>query len=205
MMSQNTNQPVPLNDQPQEDAAVKSDPHADQPQPVVLPHPDPELEGIQASPTTSAEECPTINAEASTDLLSRWYVRLYRSWRQEWWWSHKPWSYAQLFMWFLMDANHQPRRHEFNGRITNVPRGSVYTSQLSLAKQSGLDRKTIGRFLDKMESSGELKVTQKGRNGMIVKVCKYETYVASRSEEGQRKPIQRPMQGGIHGTTGAQP
>jgi hypothetical protein len=150
------------------------------------PLPDPELEGIEDVLSQSPDEPSAVEANTPSDLISHGYIRVYRIWRQQWWWTHKPWSYAQLFMWFLMEANHQSRTHEYSGNIISIPRGSVYTSQTSLAAKAGVDRTTIARFLKKMEQANELHVTHVARSGIIVMVCNYDAYMSPPNAAQQR-------------------
>lgn len=128
------------------------------------------------------------------DITAYGFVPLHRRFKEQWWWQHKPWSYAQLFLWLLMVANFKPRQADFNGQIISVPRGAVATSKLALSDRSGLSRNTVDRFITKMARAGEIKVLQCGHNGIVVSLCRYEEYTAVPQRTAQRAGSRRGTQ-----------
>jgi hypothetical protein len=136
-------------------------------------------------PTEEGEDVAFI--PISDDIAAHGFVPLHRRYQTKWWWEHQPWSYGQLFMWMLINANFIPRQAEYNGQIIPIPRGAFATSILALHEKSGLARTTVDRFINKMVQAGELKILQCGRNGIVVCICHYDEYTAVRQRTGQRK------------------
>jgi hypothetical protein len=160
---------------------------------------EPELEGCMNPPSDSTTlEAGSIGQvsvhEAIDDIQAHGFVPAHRKFQQLWWWEHKPWSYAQLFIWMLMNANHQPKAREHAGRILQVNRGVIITSKLAMHQRSGLARSTIDRFMDKMTEAGEIQVLDSGPNGQMILLCNYESYtrlpppkVPKGTEKGNRR------------------
>ena len=127
----------------------------------------------------------TSVSSSSLSLRKYGFVPFYRTWVEEWLFKHKPWSFWQLFMWLFQDANRRARQAEYRGTIIIVQRGCLITSKDKLAKRAGLNPKTIGSFMNKMVAAGEIEVLHGGRNGMLLRLCKYDTYALKDQAQGQ--------------------
>jgi len=127
----------------------------------------------------------TSVSSSSHSLRKYGFVPFYRTWVDEWLFMHKPWSFWQLFMWLFQKANRRARQAEYRGTIITVHRGCVIMSKDKLAKRAGLNPKTIGSFMNKMVAAGEIEVLHGGRNGMLLRLCKYDTYALKDQAQGQ--------------------
>lgn len=138
---------------------------------------EPELDELQSDESEPASDVTDDASGGVTDnIRSYGFVPFYRKLRQAWWFEHKPWSYAHLFLWLLLDANFKPAKRSYGGHIISVPRGSVLTSVLSLSKKSGLSRGTIRTFIRKMTESCEISTTRSGAQGIVLQLVRYDEY-----------------------------
>lgn len=181
---------------------------------------EPELEGIDDVPgygtpdfvdNGESEDAPaqSVVPTGFKDPLMRYgYFPVYRAFQSEWWWEDRPWSYAHLFMDILMRANRKPTQINFEGRIVILERGSLVTAITALSERTGWGRKRVRRFLRLMTESGQVAVQDKGQDGIIVKVCKYEAFALSIEKAGhgaghvpvQRRPTDRYSNDPVTGT-----
>lgn len=119
---------------------------------------------------------PDSDTDPKSELMRYGWVPFYRVWLDEAWFQLQPWSMANLFLWFLCNANRAGRQNAYKGRMLMIERGCVATSIVALAERSGLDPKTVRRFIRDLEQVGELKVEECGANGIVVRVLKYDDY-----------------------------
>ena len=153
---------------------------------------DPGLEGIdlKASPPLPDE---TSDSPVEDGDIRRWgFVPLYRAFQEESWWTEPPWDRAHFLMDLYMRAQRKPSR----SRIGHIARGEIATSYTALAQRSGRDVKTVTRWCDDFQELGEIKVENMGRNGIVIKICKYETYALSSRTYGRKDGVKH---GGIMG------
>lgn len=142
---------------------------------------DPGLVGLDL---TSSTPIPDEQADAPADEADpmKWgYMPLYRTFRQESWWTEKPWDRAHFFLELYLRARRTPGR----ARIGHIARGEVVTAYTALANDSGRDVKTVTRWCKDFAKLGEIKVTNMGRNGILIKICKYETYALKERSYGR--------------------
>ena len=76
-----------------------------------------------------------------------------------------------------------------------IERGCVATSIVALAERSGLDPKTVRRFIRDLERAGELKVEKCGANGIVVRVLRYEDYTYEPKPIAQKRASDRGTEG----------
>jgi hypothetical protein len=150
---------------------------------------------------SDSAELPDVAGGVPDNIRSQGFVPFYRKLRTVWWFEHKPWSYAHLFLWLLLDANYNPAIREYGGTIITVPRGAVLTSVLSMSKKSGLKRSTVQKFIKKMTEAGEIKTIQSGQQGVVLQVVKYEEYAGYDNARGNGRYNGRATQGATRGTT----
>jgi hypothetical protein len=138
---------------------------------------EPELDELQSDESEPASDVTDdVSGGVTDNIRSHGFVPFYRKLRQAWWFEHKPWSYAHLFLWLLLDANFKAAMRPYEGNIISVPRGAVLTSVLSLSKKSGLSRQTVRRFIKKMTDSGEIRTPQSGPQGIVLQLVRYDEY-----------------------------
>jgi hypothetical protein len=127
-----------------------------------------------------------IDTPAEDEDIKKWgYVPLHRAFQEESWWTDKPWDRAH----FLMDLYMRARRAPGRSRIGHIARGEVVTAYKALAQRAGIDVKTATRWCKDFAKLGEIKVTNMGRNGIVIKICKYETYALSSKPHGRKDGV----------------
>lgn len=91
---------------------------------------------------------------------------------------HWIWQDANRFKWWvdlLLRANHEDKKILFDGVLTEVKRGQFITSLSKLAMEWGVNRDTVRRFLDMLES--DTMITRKSTHKMTqITICKYDSY-----------------------------
>ena len=141
---------------------------------------DPGLAGIDMSVSVPAPEEPSDTPVEDEDIMKWGFVPLYRAFQEESWWTEKPWDRAHFILDLYMRAQRKPGR----SRIGSIARGEVATSYTAMAQRSGRDVKTATRWCDDFQELGEIKVENMGRNGIVVRICKYETYALGSRSDG---------------------
>lgn len=167
----------------------KSSVQEDADQQASLPVQDPELRDMPQpleQDEEGAEGEPAGGPELRSDIGAYGFVPFHRAYQSKWWWQHKPWSYAQLFLWMLMNANYKSRQTEYEGKIIQIPRGAFATSKLALHDRAGMARGTVDLFIRKMVEAGELRVLQSGHTGVVITLCHYEEYTGIPQRARQR-------------------
>jgi len=133
---------------------------------------DPGLAGLDMSASASLHDEPSASPAEDGDVMKWGFVPLYRAFQEESWWVEKPWDRAHFFLELYLRA----RRNPGSARIGPTARGEVVTAYTALANDSGRDVKTVTRWCKDFQKLGEIKVANMGRNGIVIKICKYETY-----------------------------
>lgn len=155
---------------------------------------DPGLVGLDSDTDVAIVMPPDEDVpEDSTDPIMKWgFVPLYRAFQEESWWTELPWDRAH----FLMDLYMRAKRKPGRSRIGSIARGEVATSYTALAQRSGRDVKTVTRWCKDFENLGEIKVENMGRNGIVVRICKYEMYALSNHSDGVKDGMKDGVKGG---------
>jgi hypothetical protein len=110
------------------------------------------------------------------------------------WVSRGPFSDGQCWVDLIGLANHHNSNVRVGGTLLEVKRGQVFTSQLTLSKRWGHDRKWVRRFLDALEIDGMclIQTSRQSHTGYtLLTLCNYNARQLA-GENG--RPIQRPTQ-----------
>lgn len=131
------------------------------------------------------------------------YMPCYRTFRERWFWTVTPWDIAHLFMDLLLRANRAARKAKVGGQIIEIGRGVLATSISKMSADTGRDRKTVRKWLSLLTKDGELEVVNKGQNGIVITMLRYDTYALDDKNRGQRDGQHDgqtyPQQGGRRG------
>lgn len=91
---------------------------------------------------------------------------------------HWIWQDANRFKWWvdlLLMANHEDKKVLFDGALKECKRGELFTSLGKLAERWVVDRGTVRRFLDMLES--DAMITRKSTHKMTqIIICNYASY-----------------------------
>lgn len=105
--------------------------------------------------------------------MSNGWICLHRCIQKHWIWQD-----ANRFKWWvdlLLRANHEDKKILFDGVLTEVKRGQFITSLSKLAMEWGVNRDTVRRFLDMLES--DTMITRKSTHKMTqITICNYDSY-----------------------------
>lgn len=83
--------------------------------------------------------------------MAEGWVKEYRSIREHWLWSDKPFARGQAFDDLLLMVNHQDNKIMMNGELIEVKRGQRITSLRYLAETWGWSTKKVKTFLDVLQ------------------------------------------------------
>ena len=101
------------------------------------------------------------------------FVKIHRKIADSWIWQD-----ANKFKWWIdliMMANHKDNKFLLGNDVFDIKRGEFHTSELKLAERWGVNRKTVRRFLELLESEQMVEL-KKTRKGTTVKINNYNTY-----------------------------
>jgi hypothetical protein len=139
-----------------------------------------------------------------TDFTCYGWLPFWRAWQKEWWWSgdkKNPWSMAQFFLHLLLEANRKSRTGRYLHRVVHIDRGCLATSYEALAARSGHSRKVVTRMVRDLADAGEVEVLDKGGDGVLLKISKYDVYTfapTQRDSEGHNAEPASGCAGGRH-------
>lgn len=105
-------------------------------------------------------------------MSSGWF-KLHRAIKEHWIWQD-----SEKFKWWidlLMRANYCDKKLLLGNSAIDIKRGSLFVSVVNLAKEWGVDRKTVMRFLNLLEKEAMVKVSA-NRYGTIIHILNYEEY-----------------------------
>ena len=122
------------------------------------------------------------------------WVKLSRKLLDHWLWDDKPFSRGQAWIDLIFSANHQDEKVLFNGKKTEIKRGSRITSIRKLSEKWGWSKDKVRRFLDELEADGM--VTQKrDTHSTLITMVKYDFYQSSGRQTGQQRDANRNQTG----------
>lgn len=106
--------------------------------------------------------------------MSGW-IKLYRKLLDSNIWIEKPFSRGQAWVDLIMLANHKPGYVRVAGTRVDLKRGDVGWSQVKLCERWGWSRGKVRRFLDELETDGNIVQTTVQRFSVIT-ICNYSQY-----------------------------
>ena len=122
------------------------------------------------------------------------FIKAYRK-LLKWRWADNP-NMLALWIRLLLIANYE----EKGWHNITIKRGQIVTSVAKLSAESGLSNKQVRLCLDKLKSTGEIKI--EGANKYtIITICNYDTYQSNNDCEGRTKGEQEDEQTANKGRT----
>ncbi len=112
------------------------------------------------------------------------WIKLHRKIKKHWIWGNP--FYLQLWIDFLMRANHEGSKILIGSDFIEVNRGTFITSQLKLAKEYMCSRKRINTFLNLLEKDQMIDFQGNSKFTMIT-ICNYDSYQDRRTIEEHQK------------------
>lgn len=104
----------------------------------------------------------------------------------------------QAWIDLLLLANHKPAYINIKGRPIDLDAGQLAYSILSLADRWQWDRKSVSKYLDLLESEGQI-LQNRDNTTTIITICKWVTYQNEDGDvwtaEGQQKDNRRTTEG----------
>lgn len=82
------------------------------------------------------------------------WISLYRKIQDHWLWKQKR-KFSQFEAWLslLFKASYQDKQIQFDGKIVDIKKGELITSETKLAEEWGWSRSTVRAFLDRLEKT----------------------------------------------------
>jgi DNA replication protein DnaD len=114
---------------------------------------------------------------------SKGWVLLYRSIRDGWLWSIKPFDPARAWIDLILDANHDDAKIYINGKLVTVKRGQTWTSVRVLAERWGWGPHRVINFIRTLESEGM--VTRfRTKSGTLLTLVNYSDFQGRGNTQG---------------------
>lgn len=110
------------------------------------------------------------------------WIKLYRQFL-EWEWFTRA-EMVQLFLYFLLKANHEPAKW----RGIDIKQGQFITSLDRISRETGLSIQTIRTSINRLKSTSEITVETTNRNTMIT-ICNYSNYQEQKTEDNKQVNI----------------
>jgi uncharacterized phage protein (TIGR02220 family) len=83
-----------------------------------------------------------------------------------------------MWTYLLLRAAHKPVRVTYRGKEQQLLRAQLLTSVRQVAKDCGVHRSSVERFLTKCVKNRDIQVEKARQYGTLVTICKYEDYQA---------------------------
>ena len=124
------------------------------------------------------------------------WIKLHRKIAENPIWQDKPFSRGQAWVDLLIMANHDDNEFLFDGKLVEVEKGSLITSELKLMNRWGWSKSKLRYFLFTLESQ-QMIVKNTDRKKTTITICKYCDYQISETTEkplkDHRKTTERPL------------
>lgn len=101
--------------------------------------------------------------------------------------ARKP-NYFSLWIHLLLKANHQDKKHMWNGEVIIIKEGQLVTGRKALSSETGIPETTIERILDYLVKSSQIgqQKTTKFRLITVINWKQYQTVDNKRTTNGQQ-------------------
>lgn len=103
------------------------------------------------------------------------FLPLSRELANHWLWEDKPFARGQAWIDLLMLANYEDKKVPRGNKVITLKRGDANTSINSLSKRWGWDRKTVGKFLEQLESDGMV-LANSSPYGTTITIVNYDIF-----------------------------
>jgi predicted transcriptional regulator len=87
----------------------------------------------------------------------------------------------------LIEANHENKKHMFNGAMIEINKGQLVCGRVSLAGKTGISENKIRRYLDLLESDNMIH-QQKTNKYSIISIVNYSQYQENHQQKTSKTP-----------------
>jgi hypothetical protein len=124
------------------------------------------------------------------------WVRLHRSITDHWVFEDA--EFFRCWMLMIMDANHQTKKHMFNGSLMTIERGQFIFGLEAYNRKTGMTIARLRRLLFMLETEGMIS-RQKTNKFSLISIAKYEDYQSddrqkTSQSQANDKPIATPKE-----------
>lgn len=124
------------------------------------------------------------------------WVKLHRSITNHWVFEDA--EFFRCWMLMIMDANHQTRKHMFNGSLMTIERGQFIFGLEAYNRKTGMTIARLRRLLSMLETEGMIN-RQKTNKFSLISIVKYEDYQSddrqkTSQSQADDKPIATPKE-----------
>lgn len=112
--------------------------------------------------------------------MEQGWIKLHRSLINHWIWADS----KKLKWWLdlLLMANHKENKLNMGNALIEIPRGGLHTSVTKLANRWQVDKKTVRKFLNLLQSDSMITYSTSSKGATII-LCNYNKYQANTSSE----------------------
>lgn len=119
---------------------------------------------------------------------ARGWICLHRGLMEHW--IYQDADALKVWITMLMEANHEPKKHLFNGVLVEIDRGQLVTGRFAMAEKTGVSEKKVRSIISMLESDGMVG-QQKTNKYSIITITNYAQY----QDQGQQKSSTGPSKG----------
>lgn len=132
----------------------------------------------------------TIHIQSIFIYKMEGYINLHRKIQYSWLWS-KP-EYFQWFIAMIFKANYKNIKTVFEGKLTEIERGSFITSQRKLsAELPQCSEQKLRTFLKILEKDKVIKITKPSKKATQITILNYDSYQYDQHNENEIKTSQQ--------------
>ena len=106
-------------------------------------------------------------------------------------WSFEKSKYTLAWIDILLQANYMDKKILFDGKVEVIQRGSFITSMVKLADRWEMNRETVKRLLDLLQSEGMITYTTSNRR-TVINVVNYKVFQGSDDTDPATEPTADP-------------
>lgn len=103
--------------------------------------------------------------------MSGGWIKLHRDIKEHWVWNDP--LLLKIWLDILLTANHKDNKILIDGKMVTIKRGQFFTSKTKLADRWKMDRKTVTKKLNLLQSDGMIFVTSFTKVGTLIEVRNY--------------------------------
>jgi predicted transcriptional regulator len=102
-------------------------------------------------------------------------------------WIYQEPEALKLWITMLVEANHENKKHMFNGAMIEINKGQLVCGRVSLAGKTGISENKIRRYLDLLESDNMIH-QQKTNKYSIITITNYAQYQEKHQQKTSKPP-----------------
>lgn len=93
----------------------------------------------------------------------------------------------KVWITMLIEANHESKKHMFNGVMTEISRGQLVCGRISLSEKTGVSENKIRRYIKLLESEGMIH-QQKTNKYTVITIANYAQYQNINQQSTSKAP-----------------